>query len=123
MAWHDELQPRAVTAEMAVRLYDALCEIDTVEVLPQVAAPMLVLHADGDLVVPFKEGRRIAAAVPSARLITLDSCNHLPLGHEPAFQVFIGEVLEFLGSRPLPMGALADLIAASATSSRSWPRD
>ena len=109
MAWYDELQLRAVTPEMAVRLYDALCEIDTVEVLPQVAAPTLVLHAHGDLVVPFKEGRRIAAAVPSARLITLDSRNHLLLGHEPAFQVFIGEVLEFLGSRPLPTGALADL--------------
>jgi pimeloyl-ACP methyl ester carboxylesterase/DNA-binding CsgD family transcriptional regulator len=109
MAWYDELQLRAVTPEMAVRLYDALCEIDTVEVLPQVAAPTLVLHAHGDLVVPFKEGRRIAAAVPSARLITLDSRNHLLLGHEPAFQVFIGEVLEFLGSQPLPTGALADL--------------
>ena len=57
----------------------------------------------------FKEGRRIAVTVPSARLITLESRNHLLLAHEPAWQVFIDEVLEFLGARPVPTGALADL--------------
>jgi hypothetical protein len=42
-----------------------------------------------------------AAAVPSARLIPLDSRNHLLLEHEPAWQTFIAEVSEFLGSRPM----------------------
>ncbi len=109
MAWYDELQLRSASPEMAVRLYDALGEADATELLPLVAAPTLVLHARGDLVVPFKEGRRIAAAVPSARLIPLDSRNHLLLADEPAWQVFISEVPEFLGSRPVPTGALADL--------------
>ena len=109
MAWYDELQLRAASPEMAVRLYDALGETDATELLPLVAAPTLVLHARRDLVVPFKEGRRIAAAVPSARLIALDSRNHMLLAHEPAWQVFMSEVLEFLGSRPVPKGALADL--------------
>jgi pimeloyl-ACP methyl ester carboxylesterase len=73
MAWYDELQLRSASPEMAVRLYDALAETDATELLPHVAAPTLVLHASGDLVVPFEEGRRIAATVPSARLITLES--------------------------------------------------
>jgi len=68
-----------------------------------------VLHARGDLVVPFKEGRRIAATVPSARLITLESRNHLLLADEPAWQTFIAEVRKFLGIRPAPAGALTDL--------------
>jgi pimeloyl-ACP methyl ester carboxylesterase/DNA-binding CsgD family transcriptional regulator len=109
MAWFDELQRRSASPEMAVRLYDALGETDATELLPLVAAPTLVLHARGDLVVPFKEGRRIAAAVPTARLITLDSRNHMLLEHEPAWQVFISEVSEFLGSRPPTPGAVADL--------------
>ncbi len=109
MAWYDELQRRSASPEVAVRLYDALGETDATALLPQVVAPTLVLHARGDLVVPFKEGRRIAAAVPSARLIPLDSRNHLLLEHEPAWQTLIAEVSEFLGSRPLPAGTLADL--------------
>jgi pimeloyl-ACP methyl ester carboxylesterase/DNA-binding CsgD family transcriptional regulator len=109
MAWYDELQRRSVLPEMAVRLYDALSETDATGLLAQVAAPTLVLHARGDMVVPFKEGRRIAAAVPSARLIPLASRNHILLEHEPAWQVFISEVSEFLGSRRLSAAALADL--------------
>jgi pimeloyl-ACP methyl ester carboxylesterase/DNA-binding CsgD family transcriptional regulator len=109
MAWFDELQRRSVSPEMAVRLYDALGETDATALLPRVAAPTLVLHARGDLVVPFKEGRRIAAAVRSARLITLDSRNHMLLEHEPAWPRFIAELSEFLGSRPLSAGSVADL--------------
>jgi pimeloyl-ACP methyl ester carboxylesterase/DNA-binding CsgD family transcriptional regulator len=109
MAWYDDLQRRSATPEMAVRLYDALAEADATELLARVAAPTLVLHARGDLVVPFKEGRRIAAAVPSARLITLESRNHILLENEPAWQVFVREVSEFLGSRPAPVAMLGEL--------------
>jgi pimeloyl-ACP methyl ester carboxylesterase/DNA-binding CsgD family transcriptional regulator len=109
MAWYDELQRRSAWPEMALRLYDALGETDATRLLSQVAAPTLVLHARGDLVVPFNEGRRIAAAVPSARLIPLASRNHILLEHEPAWQVFISEVSKFLRLRPLSAAALADL--------------
>jgi pimeloyl-ACP methyl ester carboxylesterase/DNA-binding CsgD family transcriptional regulator len=109
MAWYDELQLRSVSPDMAVRIYDAEVEVDATELLQQVAAPTLVLHARGDLVVPFEEGRRIAAAVPSARLITLESRNHLLLPDEPAWQAFITEVRDFLGVRPVPTEAIADL--------------
>lgn len=106
MAWYDELQLRSASPDMAVRLYDALGETDVTELLPLVKAPTLVLHALGDLATPNEEGRRVAAGVPSARLITLDSRNHLLMESEPAWQVFVNEVREFLGSRPVPMGAL-----------------
>jgi len=109
MAWYDELQRRCITADTALRIYDALAETDATELLPRVQAPTLVLHARGDQVVPFEEGRRIAAVVPSARLITLESQNHLLLADEPAWQTFIAEVREFLGARPGPAGALTDL--------------
>jgi pimeloyl-ACP methyl ester carboxylesterase/DNA-binding CsgD family transcriptional regulator len=109
MAWYDKLQLRSASPEIAVRLYDALGETDATKLLPLVAAPTLVLHARGDLVVPFKEGRRIAAAVPSARLVTLESRNHLLLADEPAWQVFITDVREFLGVRSVPTLTGTDL--------------
>jgi len=99
MAWYDELQLRSATPEMAVRLYDALAETEATGLVPRVAAPTLVLHSRGDLVVPFEEGRRIAAAVPTARLIPLDSRNHLLLAEEPAWRVFLSAVREFTGRR------------------------
>jgi DNA-binding NarL/FixJ family response regulator len=74
-----------------------------------VQAPTLVLHARGDQVVPFEEGRRIAPVVPSAQLITLESRNHLLLADEPAWQTFIAEMREFLGARPGPADVLTDL--------------
>jgi pimeloyl-ACP methyl ester carboxylesterase/DNA-binding CsgD family transcriptional regulator len=109
MAWYDDLQLRSASPDTAVNLYLALGETDATELLPHVTAPTLVLHARDDLVVPFEEGRRIAAAVPSARLIPLDSRNHILLGHEPAWQVFLGEVRSFLGAQPLAPAPVLDL--------------
>jgi pimeloyl-ACP methyl ester carboxylesterase len=109
MAWYDELQRRSASPEMAVRLYDTLCETDATELLPEIAAPTLVLHARRDLVVPLEQGRRIAALVPSARFVTLESRNHVLLADEPAWPAFLREMSNFLGSPPAPTGDLADL--------------
>jgi len=109
MAWYDELQRRSASPEMAIRLYQALSETDATEALSRVRAPTLVLHARGDLVVPFEEARRIAAGVPSARLIPLESRNHLLLEDEPAWTAFISSVSEFVGSGRPPVDGLPDL--------------
>jgi pimeloyl-ACP methyl ester carboxylesterase/DNA-binding CsgD family transcriptional regulator len=109
MAWYDELQLRSATPEMAIRIYEALGSADVTELLPRVAAPTLVLHARDDLVVPFEEARRVAARVPSARLVTLASRNHLLLAHEPAWPVFVDEVQGFLGARRQQTDTVADL--------------
>jgi hypothetical protein len=46
--------------------------------------------------VPFDSGRRIAAGIPGARLVPLQSRNHLILGDEPAFARFVEELTGFL---------------------------
>ena len=58
--------------------------------------PTLVLHGRGDQVVPFKKGRYLAATIPGARLVTLESNNHIVLGDEVAWPVFVREVEAFL---------------------------
>ena len=38
----------------------------------------------------------MAAGIPGARFLPIDSLNHVPLEHEPAFGRFIDETLAFL---------------------------
>ena len=60
--------------------------------------PTLVLHARHDNVVPLEQGRLLAASIPNARLVTLESDNHVLLQGEPAWGKFIAEIETFLTS-------------------------
>ena len=61
-------------------------------------APALVTHAVGDRVVPFEEGRILASLLPNARLVSLNSINHILLGEEPAWAEFLSELHAFTGT-------------------------
>jgi pimeloyl-ACP methyl ester carboxylesterase len=99
MQWFNDLQRISTSPENAVKISTVTGGIDVERLLPQVAVPTLVLHARGDAVVAFKEGRHLAASIPGARLVALDSPNHLILEHEPAWPKFLAAVREFLGTR------------------------
>lgn len=68
------------------------------EALSRVQVPTLVLHARHDNVVPLEQGRLLAASIPNARLVTLESDNHVLLQGEPAWGKFIAEIETFLAS-------------------------
>jgi DNA-binding NarL/FixJ family response regulator len=55
-----------------------------------------VLHAREDTRVPFEEGRALAAKIPNARFVPLDSRNHLLLQQEPAWRTMLAELHAFL---------------------------
>jgi hypothetical protein len=67
------------------------------DLLPRITIPTLVLHCRGDRLVPFEMGCELAALIPGARFVALESNNHLILEHEPATEVFFNEVAAFLG--------------------------
>ena len=96
MRWFSELQRIATTPQIAVRLLSTIAMIDITEVAPRVRAPTLVLHARGDAVTPFDQGGRMAALVPGARFVLLESPNHILLEDEPAWTRFTDEVRRFL---------------------------
>ncbi len=54
------------------------------------------MHARRDAMVPFDQGRRLAAGIRGARFVELDSENHLLLPSEPAFARFLKELRRFL---------------------------
>jgi pimeloyl-ACP methyl ester carboxylesterase/DNA-binding CsgD family transcriptional regulator len=112
MAWYDELQRRTTTAENAVRLYSARNELDVTELAPRVVAPTLVVHARDDRVVPFEEGRLLATLIPGARLVTVESCNHILLPDEPAWAEFLAEFHDFLGTPHIAPPAIAHDLSA-----------
>jgi DNA-binding winged helix-turn-helix (wHTH) protein/pimeloyl-ACP methyl ester carboxylesterase len=95
MRWFNELERISASSETAMRLLYVLGGIDVTELLPQVAVPTLVLHSRGDARVPFEHGLMLARAIPKARLVALESKNHLILSHEPEWPRYISELSEF----------------------------
>lgn len=97
IGWYNELCRKTLTPEIAARLLESRAMIDVTALLGDVQAPTLVLHARGDVVVPITEGHVLAAGIPGAQFVELDSKNHILLESEPAWERFCDEVLEFLG--------------------------
>lgn len=72
-------------------------EISIRPLLPQVSVPTIVFHGNRDRVIPAEEGPILAAEIPDARFIPLDTGNHILLAQEPAWPVFLEELGAFLG--------------------------
>ena len=98
LQWFNDLCRKTTTSEIAARLLEARSVVDVRDDLPRINTPTLVLHARGDEVQPIEEGRLLAAGIPNAEFIELDSRNHVLLEHEPAWRRFCDAVLEFTGT-------------------------
>jgi len=96
--WFADLQRTTTTAENAARIRNVCDGIDVTELLPKIRVPTLVLHARHDNVVPLEQGRSLAASIPHARFVTLESDNHVLLAGEPAWDKFFLEVEAFLAT-------------------------
>jgi pimeloyl-ACP methyl ester carboxylesterase/DNA-binding CsgD family transcriptional regulator len=102
--WFNELCRRTTTPEVATRLLTARGDLNVGELPALVRVPTLVLHARHDEIVPFEAGKRLAAEIPNAEFVPLDSRNHILLADEPAWARFTDAVLEFTGRRRSPGG-------------------
>jgi class 3 adenylate cyclase/pimeloyl-ACP methyl ester carboxylesterase len=95
-----ELQRVASSPANAVRIIRSFFMIDVSESVPLVKCPTLLLHARGDRRAPFEEGRIVASMIPGARLVPLETENHILLAHEPAFRHFFKELHAFVPRAP-----------------------
>ena len=101
LQWFNDLCRKTTTGEVAATILEARSVLDIRSELGRVTAPTLVLHARGDEVQPIEEGRLLAAGIPGAEFVELDSRNHVLLAHEPAWRRFCDAVLEFTqGTQP-----------------------
>jgi pimeloyl-ACP methyl ester carboxylesterase len=63
-----------------------------------VKCPTLVIHGDGDRLIPYAKGKEIHELIPDAELLTVAGGGHIPAARDPVF--FNRAVRDFVGSRP-----------------------
>jgi pimeloyl-ACP methyl ester carboxylesterase/DNA-binding CsgD family transcriptional regulator len=95
---YNGLLRQATSPGNASQLLRTFWGADFSEIVPQVCSPTVVFHATGDSVIPFAEGRKVAALISGARFVPLDSQNHLLLETEAAWSPFIGAFDDFLAA-------------------------
>lgn len=96
LGWFDEFQRLTTSAHNAARFQDAFGDINVADRLELVQAPTIVLHAERDQRIPIEQGRMVAAGIPNARFVPLQSQNHVLVDYEPAWTDCMGEIRNFL---------------------------
>lgn len=97
----NELQRRCTSPETAARIVSVIDRLDVTRTARRLRVPALVMHCEGDARIPFGEGRRLAGEIPGARFVPLAGDNHIMLAGEPAWEVFLAELVRFTGE-PAP---------------------
>lgn len=107
--WWGDLERVTASADVAAQLLSQMQGMDVLDLAARLDVPTLIAHSRGDMRVPFDEGCRLAATIPDARFIPLESRNHVLLPDEPAWAVFHSELARFLGQdRPTQPRAIRD---------------
>ena len=116
MRWLNDLQRICTSPELAATMQRVSFELEVSDMARQVKAPTLVLHVEHDAIVPFEEGRRLAALIPNARFVPLPGENHIMLEDEPAWHRFLAETHSFLEAQEAQESA-----ASSASPANVFP--
>lgn len=98
LQWFNEFQRATTSPANAVRFLSAFGDIDVRQRLAQLKVPTLVIHSRGDQRIPLQTGLDMAATIPNAEFVGLESDNHLLLGRESASIEFITAIREFLSN-------------------------
>jgi len=111
---YNDLLRKTTSPANAVSLLNAFNHVNVQKIVPKVSCPTLVLHPRGDPIIPFDQGRKVAALIPGARFVPLESRNRIVLDTEPAWQQFVEALNDFLPMRLTDRSAalsLGDLTA------------
>jgi pimeloyl-ACP methyl ester carboxylesterase/DNA-binding CsgD family transcriptional regulator len=98
---YNDLLRQVTTPDVGVRLLKSFWEADFSNIISQVQCPTLVLHSRYDSVIPFDEGRKVAALIPGSRFVPIESRNHLLVSTEPGWPKLAAVLREFLASRSI----------------------
>jgi DNA-binding NarL/FixJ family response regulator len=89
--------------------------VDLRAIAPLVRCPTLITHVREDGRVPFAQGRELAALIPGARFVPLESPNHVLLEGEPAWRQFADEVHNFLSAEANKSADRLELLTGGLT--------
>jgi pimeloyl-ACP methyl ester carboxylesterase len=92
--WFDRFQRESATAEFTADSLIAVYQLDVVDLLSGVRIPTVVIHRQKDRIMPFSQGRELAARIPNARFVSLEGNIHAPwLGDSDSVMRIISESL------------------------------
>jgi len=75
---------RLIASRQSVRqLVDYMMQTDVRSLLPDIHCPVLVIHFGGDMAIPVRLGRALAAALPNARFLEVAGVDHADLSQSP----------------------------------------
>jgi pimeloyl-ACP methyl ester carboxylesterase/DNA-binding CsgD family transcriptional regulator len=92
----NELMRVSSTPQDAINRLRPFHHVDLRNIADKVQCPTLVFHSRADARIPFEQGRALAAIIPGAQFVPLESRNHWVLDTEPAWQQFVKALDDFL---------------------------
>lgn len=95
--WLGKFYRSSASKTDAAKMHKMSMKIDIRPVLHSISVPTLVLHAINDRVCPIDDGRYLAREIPDARLIELESDDHLP--YVGCTDRIVREIQSFLGEK------------------------
>jgi pimeloyl-ACP methyl ester carboxylesterase len=101
LAWQEEVRSRGVLKSVAAyqRQVDACAAHDTLDLVPLLRTPALVLTGEDDILTPPRYGRALAAALPRSEMVLVPASGHACFLETP--KAFNERVLRFLARNPL----------------------
>ena len=97
LRWFDELLGKTTSPAMAAKQVTIRGQADVEHLLAGVQVPTLILHAGGDQCIPLDAGLTLAAGIPGAEFVQLESNNHILTEDEPAWSDLQAAILAFTG--------------------------
>src|SRR5262245_56133689 len=100
--WFGRLERAVASPGAILALMRANYDVDVGHLLPSIRVPTLILHREGDALVPVDVGRYLARNIPGARYVELPGDDHmLQALDQDVLDVLLDEVEEFTtGRRP-----------------------
>ena len=99
--WLTRFQRTSASAEFTANSLAAVYQLNVIDLLPEITVPTVVIHRKKDRVMPFQQGRVLAASIPGARFVPLEGNTHVPwLGDTESV---LQNIFEFLGD---PVGRI-----------------
>ena len=93
------MQTESASAETAATYFQSITEGDDIFALArQITVPTLVVHPRNDQICPFSWGQALAAEIPNAQLVPLESDCHFQLMSNTVSEAYISAIDDFIKS-------------------------
>ncbi|SDE18166.1 alpha/beta fold hydrolase [Ruegeria marina] len=88
----------AASREHDLRHRDVINHHSSLQFLPRITCPTLILHSRHDAVHPLSEARKLAAGIAGAEMVVLECANHVPWQGNAAYDTYLETLTRFLAA-------------------------